>query len=401
MRSTRGQASVDYVALIAVLAVLVAAALAFAPAGAPGIVNAVAGQIRLALCLVGGGPCPDLRSRPCTVASTRDARRFAVSIVLARIDHDRYVLREEMSDGTVRLTTARGGGLGVEAGVGGRAKVTVKGRQVGASDEVRGGAQVAGSFGKVFVARDAREAAAFMRAIRDGHDPPVSARETVYEGGIRGLGTIGVGTSLAGGSLRGLASAMVAARSDHGSGDVTLTINAGRSGVGAATVAFGGPTGGSDASAILGLTLDRDRRPTELSLSASGTIATGSALPPGLARALGSAATFSADTGGRHWELAARLDLRDPLAAAAWARFRDHPASAGAIRGLGEALRDRASLDVRTYRADSTSSGGSIGAGEIVQVGGEFDHTVDRRRLLAARSRPAGGLWEERFDCVA
>src|SRR3978361_2063633 len=103
MRSMRGQATVEYVALIAVLALLSSAALTTATGGAPGIVNAVAGQIRRALCVVGGGPCPDLTRRPCTVASTRDAPHVAVDILLVRIDEERFVLRERMSDATVRL----------------------------------------------------------------------------------------------------------------------------------------------------------------------------------------------------------------------------------------------------------------------------------------------------------
>jgi len=400
MRSTRGQATIDYVAVIAVLAILFAVALASAAAGAPGIVNAVAGQIRHALCVVSGGPCPDLTRRPCTVATTRDTRHFALSVILVRVDHDRYVLREEMSDGTVRLTVARSGGLGVEAGVGARAKVTVKGRGVGASDEARGGAQGVLGWGRVYVARDAREAAAVMRAIRDGDDPPVPARERFFEGGVRGLGTLGIGSSVAGASLRGMAGAMLGARRDTRTDDVTLTFHAGRSGLGAATVALGGPMGMIDGSVTLGLTVDRHRRPTELTLSVSGTAAGGMALPPGVGRALGTSA-YSADMGGRRWELAARLDLRDPLAAAAWARFRDDPASAEAIRGLGEAIRDRGHLDVRAYRTDSTSDGAAAGVGEGVQLGGEYDHTVESGKLLAARSRPSGGLWEERFDCVA
>jgi len=108
MRSSRGQATVDYVALVAVVTVLLTAALALAGGAGPGVVNAVSAQVRHALCVVSaGGPCREPSPSPCTVASTRDARHFAVNLVLVRIDHDRYVLREELSDGTVRLTVAR------------------------------------------------------------------------------------------------------------------------------------------------------------------------------------------------------------------------------------------------------------------------------------------------------
>jgi len=401
MRSTRGQATVDYVALIAVLAILSSAALTTAAGGAPGIVNAVAGQIRRALCIVGGGPCPDPARRPCMVASTRDAHHVAVDILLVRIDHDRSVLRERMSDATVRLTVARSSGAGAAVGVGARAGVTVRGRRIGLSAEARAGAQGVLGSGKVFVARDEREADAFMRAIRDGRSPPPSPpREVFVEGGTRGLGRIGIGPLLAGASLEGLAGTTIGARRDERTGAVTLALNWGGAGWGAATVALGGPAGTADRETMLGLTLDRHRRPIELSFSAGGALAAGTALPPALARVLGSASGASMSTGGRRWELAARLDLRDRAVAAAWARVRRAPSSGDAIRALGAMIRDRAHLDVRTYRTSGSNDGGAAGMSFGARIGGEYDHTIDRSRLLAASSRPPGGLWEPRLDCV-
>lgn len=401
MRCSRGQATVDYVALIAVLAVVLTVALGGSTGAAAGIVNAVAGQLRHALCVVGGGSCPDLTPRPCAVATRRDTRHYAVSLIVFRVDHDRYILREEMSDGTFRLTVARAGAFGGEVGAGARATVTLRGRTLGVTDEVRAGAQGVLATGRVFVARDAREAAAFMRAIGDGDDPPASAREVFYEGGLRGLATIGVGNSVAGASLRGLGGAVISGRRDRRTGHVTLGLNAGSAGWGALTIALGGPVTIEERAVSLAVTIDRRRRATELSLAASGTLAGGAALPPSLARALGGrAAVLSVDGRGRRVELAARLDLRDPLVAAAWQRFRDDPASGDAISGLGAAIRDRAHLDVRMYGTKITSSGASAGLGQIVQAGGEYDHTVEDSRLLAASSRPSGGLWEQRSDCL-
>jgi hypothetical protein len=402
MRCSRGQATVDYVALLAVVAVLVTVAVGVSAAAGAGVVNAVTGQIRHALCVVGGGFCPDLTSRPCAVATRRDSRHYAVSLIVFRVDRDRYVLREQMSDGTVRLTVARSGALGVEAAAGGRANVTFRGRSIGVTDEARLGAQGVLGSGRVFVARDAQEAALFMRAIGAGEDPPVAAREVFYEGAIRGLATVGVGNSVAGTSLRGLGGALVSGRRDERTGDVTLGMNVGSSGWGALTVALGGPVATEERAVSLALTLDRRRRATELSLSATGTLSGGMALPPGLSRALGGRVnTLSAEGSGGRFEFGARLDLRDPLVAAAWQRFRDDPASGEAIRGLGETIRDRAHLDLRTYSTSSTSSGASAGIAQIVQAGGEYDHTVENARLRSAASRPAGGLWEDRLDCVA
>jgi len=408
MRSTRGQATVDYVAIIAVLAILFALALASAAAGAPGVVNAVAGQIRHALCVVSGGPCPDVAPQPCTVATTRHATSLAVNLLLVRIDRDRYVLRELMSDGTVRLTVAHSGSAGVEIGVGFHAGVKVKGREVGADDEARAGVQGVIGGGRVFVARDAHEAAAFMRAIRDGRSPPVAPREVFFEGGLRGVGSIGIGTSVAGAWLEGLAGTMISARRDQRTGQVTLALNAGASGWGALDIVLGGPAGTDDRSSSIGLTIDRHHRPTEVTVSVAGTLGAGGSLPLGLSKALGattsaslSGALSSGSTSGRKWELSARLDLRDPVAAAAWKTFRHDPASGDAIRALAEAIRDRANLDVRAYDTNSTSAGVAGGISDVVRVGGQYDRTTDRGRLIAASSRPSGGLWEERFDCVA
>ena len=402
MRCSRGQATVDYVALIAVLAVVLTAALGFSTGAAPGIVNAVAGQLRHALCVVGGGLCPDLAPRPCAVASTRDTHHFAVSLVVVRVDRDRYVLREEMSDGTVRLTVARSGALGVEGAVGARATVRVRGRDVGMTDEARIGAQGVRASGRVFVARAEREAAAFMRAIGDGADPPVPARETFYEGGVRGLATLGAGNPVAGASLRGLSGVLVGGRRDLRTDDVTLGVGAGGSGWGAVTIALGGPVATTERAVTLAVTLDGRRRATELALTASGTLAAGAALPPSLSRVVGGrASALSVDGRGRRFEFDARLDLRDPLVVAAWKRFLEDRGSGHAIRALGEAVRDRARLDLRTYRTSSTSSGVSAGIGQVVQAAGEYDHTIENARLLSASTRPPGGLWEKRLDCVA
>ena len=404
MRCSRGQATIDYLALVAVVVALMGLALGAASAGATGVVNAVAGQIRHALCLVGGGPCPDLRSRPCAVASRRDTRHMAVSVLVVRIDHDRYVLREEMSDGTVRLTVAAAGVLGGEVGVGAGATLTADGHRRGMKTEARGGAGIVAGAGRVYVARDAREAAAIMRALRAGSDPPAAVRERLLEGGIRALGTVGVGSALAGASLRGLSSMVAGVRRDERTGEVTVSLSGGGSAWGALTVALDGPVGSGERALTMGLTLDRRRRAKELSIAASVALAAGEALPPSIARVLGGesawAARMAARGRGRRVEIAGRLDLRDPLVAAAWRRFRDDPARGDTIRGLGEAIRDRAHLDVRAYATDVTSDGAAAGVGAGVQVGGEYDHTVETSRLLTARSRPAGGLWETRLDCL-
>jgi hypothetical protein len=409
MRSLReegGQATVDYVALLAVAAVLLTAATAGTAVAAPGVANGVLGQFRNALCVVSGTACPPAPRRPCTVASTRDVRHVAVSLALVRLDDDRIVLREHLSDGTIRLTVAQRGGAGVEVGAGGGARLDVRGRSVGLDREARAGVQGVLGHGEVFYARDEREADALLRAIRRtrlGGGGGPRAREVFVEGGVRGLGSVDVsGARALGGQLDGIADALLGARRDRRTGELQLSLGAGGAGAGIVAIALGGNAGALDGQAVLGLTLDRRRRPVELSLSASGSVAAGDMLPPGLARPLeqaaGPAAALSA--AGRRWELGARVNLTDPRVAAAWTAFRSAPASPAAIRGLGEQLRDHAVLDVRSYRLDSSFTRLVVSAALGLRFGGELEHTLDRSKLLAAATRPPFGVWEARVDCV-
>lgn len=408
MRSTRGQATVDYVALIAVLAILFGAGLAVAGVGAPSVINAVAGQMRHALCLVGGGPCPDRRSQPCVVASARDSRRFAVSVVIVRVDSDHYLLREEMSDGSVRLTVSDGGAGGVEVGAGARATATDGGRRKGRSAEARAGIQGTVRWEKVYVAKDRRAADAIERALRERRTPTAKPREVFYEGGSRLLGRADVSKGGAGASLESLSQVMLGGRRDKRTGETTIGLGARHSRWGAVTIALGGPAGSDRGNAGLTLKLDRGGKPIELAFTAAGTLDGGAGLSPSLQRALGGAAkgrtaggsASASGVGGRRWEISARVDLRDPLVSAAWKRFKRHPTSGDAIGALGTALRDQGSIDARVYRTSSTSDGAAAGVSLGVRVGGEYEHTVENSRLLGASSRPSGGLWETRVDCL-
>jgi ribosomal protein S9 len=79
-RLERGQATTDYIALLAVVVALVAVGATLTGVGAPGVVNAVRAQIAHALCIVTGRACHAERSLPCTVAMRRESRRYGLNL---------------------------------------------------------------------------------------------------------------------------------------------------------------------------------------------------------------------------------------------------------------------------------------------------------------------------------
>jgi hypothetical protein len=404
--SQRGQATIDYVALIAILALLLGTAAAVASGGAAGVTNAVLGQVHRALCIVTGGWCPADRPRPCVVASDRDDVHIAVKIAFFRVDSDRVVMRERMSDGTVRLTLIRRSGAGFEVGVGARAQLRLKGRTIGSQREAHGGVEGVAGFSEVFVAHDDREGDEILRALNRPRLPLVGGprpRELFVEGGVRGLGRLGIGAGAASASLDSIAEGILGARRDQRSGDVTISAGVGASGWALLSALMAAPSGAFDRGVRLELTLDRRRRPVSLSLTASGTLAAGLMLTPGFGGpdATGVGVGYTGSMRARRWELDARVDLRDSDVAAAWAVFRHDPRNPAAIRALGAQLRSEADVDMRGYalRSEFDGAAGELALGAT--LGGELDRTRDRARLLWAATRPPGGLWEQRVDCAA
>ncbi len=404
-RSELGQATVDYIALIAIVALLIVAAATASGRGAPSIVNGVVGGMQRALCLVTGRDCPSLRQQPCVDTSNRRTIHAAVSFLVIRVDRDRIIIRENLSDASVRLTLARRSAAGVEVGLGGRLKVRLPGRTIGGEREARIGAQGVFGYGEVWVVGASQADAIVRRLLRPrlpGIDGLPGPREIFGEGGVRGLTRLGLDAGvLAGASFEGQADGILGVRRDQRSGDVTLSLNAGASGWGLLNALMAGQTRSADRTVGLDLRLDRHGHPIGLTLRASGTLAAGESLAPMLPGGQGLTPTLVSGGGseGRRWELEARIDLADPGVAAAWAAFRRDRTDPAAVRELAAQLRDRAHLDVRSYASDGRSVGVAAGVALALKVGAEGEITTDTAKLLSAESRPPGGLWEQRIDC--
>jgi hypothetical protein len=124
-RSAAGQASAEYVALLAVVAMVLTGALALA--AFPALTPAVSSTIRHGICIVAGGICTSREARaagmePCLVHSRGDREQVAVSALLVRLGRDDELLVERRSDGTAAVSFIDGRRAGFEAALGAELK---------------------------------------------------------------------------------------------------------------------------------------------------------------------------------------------------------------------------------------------------------------------------------------
>jgi hypothetical protein len=404
LRTAAGQGTVEYVAVLALVAVVLAASVAGAAGLAPGVGNAVVAQVRHALCVVTGRTCVEHEAaRPCVVRTARDERREAVSLGFVHLGTGRVVLRERLSDGTLRLTVLHTARAGASLALGApRMKVGGIGMDVGAHAQLTVAALV-GS-GEVFEVRTAAEADDIIRRLRADGSPTVDAVRRLVRGGD-GLpradarlkeGGVGGGLDLelsAGAARAGVGvggETVIGRRDDRRTGERTWYLRLDRHLPAFADALLGGASGELQGDALLAVTESRDGRLTELSALVGGSARAGAGIDGGPAVA----------TGDARWEAEARVSLDDPEVLTALRAWQAAPLSGDAAAALGRTLRDRARLDLRRYAREASSDSDGA-AGELgVRVGLDLDHDRASTRLVSASTRPPGGLWERRLDCV-
>src|SRR3954454_6674964 len=128
----RGQASVDYVALVALVALVLGAGAAVVVA--TGIGESVVAAMRRALCVATGGSGGN---HPCVVASRREMSSGELDVGVARIGTEETLLREERADGTVALTLIRVRAGGPQAGIGAQAQLGIGEGELAVGPEAR------------------------------------------------------------------------------------------------------------------------------------------------------------------------------------------------------------------------------------------------------------------------
>ncbi len=374
MSSARGQATLEYVGAILLLAVaLVAAAVAIA---APGLPETVLAKLRLALCIVGADVCSaaDAAARglePCLLTAEDHNSASGVSLLTFRVGGtDRWSLQRS-SDGSIVLGKATGPDAQATTGVG----FDAFGVHVGGS-VAYGGAFMAGKAWHLS-ARTLRDLQDFTRG--DPGQWDFFFEELLGEPDERYVEGGGVGSAqLAAEAIRELPAAGADARAVLGRRrtpeGTTYYVN------------LGGSVGGPITDSLPGLDVTgavaaeyRDSDPPVVTLRATGR-----------------------DHDGDETQTVLRLPLRDAAdrAAARRVAFLDMGDPAPAVRDLVARIRDRGTVERLRYRTREAGEAWAYGGKLGVALGIDRATSVRRRDLVDAEVLN-GTFPARREDCLS
>ena len=370
MRSSRGQASLEYVAVLGLLVlVLAGAAVGIA---APEVPRAVMAQTRMALCVVGADICSASDARaaglvPCVIGSERRLEEQGLTIAIVRAGRSGLVQIERRSDGSAMVTKLGGGSVDASAGF-----------SVRLGPVLRAGGSISGGYSfRAGRGWEVPDEAALKALLEDlDHAPPrptvryvEGGRQTAAEVAGR-VGTDGTGVDLAlieGGVRQALGRRV---------GEDGTTYYFGFDGGAAGVIAgFAGVPGGG-------------RWLAEWQVAS----------PPVL--------TLRREMPGRRKgevvETIARLPLSDPAARRDAERLvllqAGGPLAVVLARRLQERLVERGAVEIHTYSEKTESDDFDAGVQVIAGLGADQRSSVTRRKLVDARVvRPDRA---RRSDCL-
>jgi hypothetical protein len=381
-RSESGQASADYVALIALVAVVLTGA-AVAVGGAQ-IVSAVTGVVRVAVCIVGGDICrsSDARAKglePCVVSGSEKGRSTSMTMVVGA-ERGRVVTIQRRSDHTAVLM----------AGETGEGQLTLRsGARVGrANVGFEAGMGLTWKQGRAWEFADEAALQAFLRrfphpeALADdlgagvlkAPPPDWRYRESGTTRGLRVGAEAGLDQSVARAARR-----RALGRRERADGSTTWYFDATDEGV-----------------RLLGGLLKEIRLSEDSAIRLEAT--TDAAGVPRDARYR---ITGAGARDGEIVELIAPLDLRSPAnAAAARELITRAPAGTIGLARAGALLRrtlDRDRLERRVYRESEGTRGGGL---KVFGVGVDHRTSASLRTLVEAQAIDADGRTSLRADCL-
>jgi hypothetical protein len=411
VRASSGQASIEWLGLLALLVVAVTLGLGVAMSQGVFVGRSVTRQMARALCVVGHGDCQRDREA-CTTASAGERQTATFSLMVVRLSGGSLALVERRSDGTIAITRAPQAALGLVATGGLAAKLRFAGFHATIGGEVQAAIMAGARTGRTWIASGPAQAADLLDRLDHARDSLPSPDIVYREGSLEESLGISASVDVAGIDLDGPRAevswnARVGSRVDHRTGHRTTYATAAWSGsVNAGTLWSAGDTGGGE---LYEVESDAAGRPLDLRVITTGPYRATTDLPSILSSEQGLIGV-PATRGERAYLLTAHLDLTDPenLAAArglvaALGRTKPHiGAPAAASAALRRRIDESGTIEAQVIERDDSQDGLGVSVTvDGLQLGADLERDRSSTRLLAAVSRGLDGQWLPRDDCVA
>ena len=371
-RTDSGQATLEYVALLALLASILAGAVALT---SPALGSGVIATVRTGLCIVGGDVCRPADAAaaglaPCLTGERWTRQDTTLDIAVVRLGgHGEWQLALR-SDGTATVTRLEGSEGGVTAGAG----VTFS--PLGVDARVSGAVTLGYRGGEAWHFPDARAATAFLARARTDAAAQAARPPSVRWAGLGADAGAAAAVAVAGLASAGLdvgAAGTLGLRTEGARR--TLALEAGRRDLRLFGDLPGFPAAAGATGEVVAEVTWAGGRLEELALKT--------------ARA----------TGDRRDEFTARLPLTDPAArAAAEAVLR--PGGDG-MAALTAQIARTGVLEHATYRVQERRRGISVAGRLGVALGFAHERVSGERRLTGATTVVRGGPPQQRADCLA
>jgi hypothetical protein len=427
MREDRGQATVEYLALVLLVGVVLGSAVALTSGG---IGRAVEASIRRGICEVTSEQCPRLVAasipsdlEACPLARKTGNQQLSLDIGIVRLAAQLGLTVEQMSDGKVRVSFADGGKAGLGVAVGAHVHLG----QWGGKAEASADAGVAVTAGRVWVLPDPAAGERFIqrfgesqrltgrvknaigsvcplcRTVVGGTSGPPAPDERWYSGGLAVGSTAAIGMGPLSARLDATLRAALGRRMSK-AGTTWFTRVDSRL-LGSVDALGVGVEGLADANGVASLEIDPNGQLTRLKITREGRIASrmGMRLPVRLRKLLGD--TRSAQ--GSAVESETVLELRTEADRDAALRFLgalsslDPHAGHSAVASLRESVEANGQRTVRRWRLSRRAAGLGAGAALGVRLGMDASSSTDDQRLTSVASKVGQLGWLPRADCLA
>jgi hypothetical protein len=419
MRDQHGQGTVEYLAVVLLVAGVVGAAAALLVA--TGIGEQVVAAFQRALCIVTGGRCDDVTSA-CVRSSRRHTDGGMLEAGFVHIGHRAIEMHESYADGTAGVTLIADTEEGLVAGTGAEAHVRWGSYTKAYGRELRYAILAGQTSGRTWVrpsdaaatraAEQAQLAALshYPKSTIGGYDnrPPMRPETHAAAADITfSEHSVGGDLVLVSGDRR--YSAHLAAkraygeRIDHRTQRRTIYVRNLGAAQGRVSVAGYSLAGSGQVEERYGVTFDRAGRALDLMVLSAIDVAGTAGLPPELTRVAG---LLSVPLHGKvHLETEQHLDLTDPANAAVAGAFLGTEPDAGSVALTAGLLRDRleaeGSVSVRTYRTQGTAHqvGGHASVADV-GLGFEAGSEDQSAQLVDAVARGPHGEWRADPACL-